>query len=77
MNQRLYRPPLTTAEAAARIGWTPKTLANKRASGDPDQPAFYRAGRNVRYREEEVERYISSRTVTPGADPSSDRLQTF
>lgn len=53
---------LDDIEAAARLTNAPGTLRNWRSSR-LDGPAFIKIGRLVRYREEDIERYIESRRV--------------
>jgi predicted DNA-binding transcriptional regulator AlpA len=54
---------LTTAEAAARIGRTPKTLRNWRAKRAHLPYVTSSAGRFAGYRESDVREYIAALTV--------------
>lgn len=67
MNEQA-KPMLNDVEAAALLGVAPATLNRWRA--ERIGPAFVRlSGRCVRYRREDVERYIESRRiVTPEAE---------
>lgn len=56
---------LTQAELAARLGVPEDTV--KRWRRTRTGPPFFRAGRHVRYRETEVEKWEQSRLVTPRA----------
>lgn len=58
---------LTTEEAAKRIGWVPNTLEKKRITGDG--PKFLKLGRSVRYREEDLEEWLSARVVSSTSEP--------
>lgn len=54
------QPLMTTAEAAARLSVSPKTLAYWRKTGDG--PQFTRLGvRSIRYRREDLFTYIQER----------------
>lgn len=54
---------LSSREAAERLGLTPKTLLNWRASQRPDQPPFYKqagpSGR-VRYKLHEIDQWLEA-----------------
>lgn len=64
-------PPLLTTEEAARVlNLRPNTLAVWRCTGHHDLP-FVRVGRRVRYRLEDLVRYIDSRSV--GGDDAASR----
>jgi hypothetical protein len=57
---------LDTAEAARFLGVSPGTLRLWRYLDRPDQPAFVRVGRLVKYQPSELERFAASRTHQPG-----------
>lgn len=52
----------TTKEAASCLGISEKTLANWRVSGIG--PKYLKVGRLVRYREEDIQSWLSARTFT-------------
>jgi predicted DNA-binding transcriptional regulator AlpA len=52
---------LTTEEAAERIGWVPNTLEKKRVTGAG--PKYLKLGRSVRYRESDLENWLSARLI--------------
>jgi hypothetical protein len=58
-------PLSDTARVAAHIGMAPITLRKWRLNGIG--PAWIRCGRAVRYRREDVERWLAARTVTSTA----------
>ncbi len=61
---------LTTEEAAKRLGIRPNTLAHWRLNGKG--PRFLKVGRmHVRYRPEDIERWIEAHMVTPGREAAS------
>lgn len=60
---------LDTNGAAARIGWSPKTLMNKRVDGDG--PPFVKQGRSVRYRVSDLDAWQEARVRTS----TSERVQ--
>ena len=60
---------LSTAEAAKRLGVTPRTLYRFIDSGD--LPA-YRLGRVIRLQEQDVDAYIASCRIRPGTFPARD-----
>lgn len=54
---------LTTQQAAERLGLRPQTLANWRSSGEgPGLPWVEIGPRCIRYKPEDLERFISKRT---------------
>lgn len=54
---------LTTAQAAALIGYTPRMLEVRRARGE--SPRYVRfSKRAIRYRREDLESWIAERMVT-------------
>ena len=53
--------PLDKNAAAKEVGCAPRTLDNWRSQGRG--PRFIRVGRLVRYRLEDLEAYLESRTV--------------
>jgi hypothetical protein len=58
---------LDTAAAAKVLGISPGTLRLWRYLDRPDQPAFVRVGRLVKYQPSELERFAASRTHQPGS----------
>jgi predicted DNA-binding transcriptional regulator AlpA len=62
---------LDTAEAAQFLGLSPGTLRLWRYLDRPDQPAFVRVGRLVKYQRHELERFAASRTHQPGNQTST------
>ena len=58
--ERVY---ISTADAAARLGLSPRTLDRYRATGGG--PAFHRFGRRVRYSGADLEAWAASRQRTP------------
>ncbi|MCL6424352.1 helix-turn-helix domain-containing protein [Brachybacterium sp. JHP9] len=65
--------PLTidTETAAELIGVAPKTLRSWRSAARG--PRFIREGRIVRYREQDIERWLESRVVGTLEDPVKRR----
>lgn len=61
------RPLIDEDETARRLGLSAQTLCNWRCKGRTDLP-FVRVGRAVRYRPEDVERFISENTVGANED---------
>lgn len=62
---------LTEAEAAERLGFTPRFLQNRRYRGDG--PAFVRvSARAVRYRPEDLEEWAEDRLRTSTSDAGPD-----
>ncbi len=53
---------LTTPEAASILDISPRTLEKSRSHGDG--PPFYKIGRSVKYRKDEVEAWLASRKQT-------------
>jgi excisionase family DNA binding protein len=53
---------LTDVEAAERLGTSPNTLANWRATRRVQVP-FVKIGRNVRYRAADIEAFIAAHLV--------------
>lgn len=53
---------LTDDEAAKRLGTSPNTLANWRATGRVTVP-YIKIGRNVRYRAADLEAFIAAHAV--------------
>lgn len=60
---------LTTAQLAELLGVTPQTVRAWRAEGE-GPPYFYLTSRTIRYRREEVDRWLSTRHNKP-TGPSS------
>ena len=60
---------ITTADAAARIGLAEITLRLWRWRDNPAQPPYVKCGRRVRYRAADLDKWITSRTYTPGSKP--------
>ena len=58
--ERVY---VSTVDAAARLGLSPRTLDRYRATGRG--PAFHRFGGRVRYSGEDLEAWVASRQRTP------------
>jgi len=59
---------LTTEQAAARMGYAPKTLAEWRQTGEG--PVFVRvSARSVRYRIEDLDRWAEERLRSSTSDP--------
>jgi predicted DNA-binding transcriptional regulator AlpA len=58
---------LDTAAAAKVLGISPGTLRLWRYLDRPDQPAFVRVGRLVKYQPSELARWATSRTEQPGS----------
>jgi excisionase family DNA binding protein len=61
---------LTQREAAAQLRLSQRTLERFRVSGGG--PTYVKAGRLVRYREQDLEKWITSRVV--GSTSEGDRL---
>jgi excisionase family DNA binding protein len=61
---------LTQREAAAQLRLSQRTLERYRLSGSG--PTYVKAGRLVRYREQDLEKWIASRVV--GSTSEGDRL---
>ena len=60
----MYDPLIDTPSAAAWFGWDPRTLEARRSRGDG--PPFVRLSRrSVRYRQSDLERWVTERTVRP------------
>ena len=57
---------LTSAEAAAYIGVTPKTLEVWRCNRVRHQPPYYKIGRKVWYSKLVLDEYLAKRINTPG-----------
>ena len=64
-------PLMTTTEAAKFLDIAPGTLRVWRHQGRPDQPAYVKVGRAVKYEPRELARYVSSHTASPGIDAGS------
>ena len=58
---------LTQREAAAQLRLSQRTLERFRVSGDG--PTYVKAGRLVRYREQDLEKWIASRIVGSTSEP--------
>ena len=56
---------LPADEAAAILGVAEQTLRGWRFEGRPDQPAYVRVGRLVRYRPSVLQEWIASRECKP------------
>lgn len=63
MNESTMLHTITEKEAAAFLGWSTKTLQNRRWKGLP--PQFLRLGRSIRYRVVDLQSYLDSCTVEP------------
>ncbi len=61
---------LTTREAAEYLHLREQTLHLWRCVGRYDLP-FVRIGRTVRYRREDLERFVSSKRETPNTEPAA------
>lgn len=61
--------PLTTDQAAARVGLARSTLEKLRLTGDG--PKFLKLGRSVRYRASELDAWLETRLVSS----TSERAQ--
>lgn len=73
---------ISTADAAARIGLAEITLRLWRWRDNPKQPPYVRCGTRVKYRPGDLDKWIKSRTHTPGTkhqrkdrDPGRRRSQ--
>jgi hypothetical protein len=62
LSNELEIPMLSTAEAAARVGCAPVTLARYRIAGDG--PIFVKIGRLVKYRDDDLENWIVGKRRT-------------
>lgn len=52
---------LTTAQVAAQVGFTTKTVANWRTLTPPRGPSYFRvAGGRIRYRQSDVDDFLAS-----------------
>ena len=60
---------LTTAEAAARVGLSPRTLERLRVTGGG--PKYRKIGRWVRYTEQDLDEWLESCTRTSTSDDGS------
>ncbi|MEJ0068333.1 MAG: helix-turn-helix domain-containing protein [Pseudomonadota bacterium] len=60
---------LSEREAAAMLGWSPKTLQRRRWQGEP--PPFVKIGRTVRYRRRTLEGFIAAGERTSTADQAA------
>ncbi len=60
MNDTTPRPLLDEKQAAHFLGWTPRTMQQRRFHGDG--PQFVRvAARTIRYRVEDLEAFVEAR----------------
>ncbi len=59
---------LTEAEAAERLGFTPRFLQNRRARGDGPRYVAVSA-RAIRYRPQDLEEWAAERLRTSTSDP--------
>ena len=57
---------MTNREAARFLGFAPATLKKRRMQGDP--PSYFKIGKAVRYRRDDLERYLNECRVTAGDD---------
>ena len=57
---------LDEKEAGSRLGWSQSALRFNRRLGLG--PAYYRVGRRVLYREEDIECFLASKRVEAGGD---------
>lgn len=75
MKADAINPLVTTEEAAAMLGLQPGTLRVWRSKQPrPDQPAYVKVGKSVRYSPGELARWAASRTHDPaGAAGIKDR----
>lgn len=60
---------LTTAKAARALGLAPGTLAKLRLSGNG--PSYYKLGRRVLYRREDLEIWLESRLARGTSDANA------
>jgi excisionase family DNA binding protein len=60
---------LTPEQAAEMLGWSDRTLQNRRWRGEP--PAYVRIGRNIRYDQTELEKFIEAGRVDPDAEQAA------
>ena len=58
---------LTTAEAAAYLGFKPQTLINDRCNATLGVPYLRLSARKVLYRQSDLDAWIEDRVVRPGA----------
>lgn len=61
---------ISTAAAAARLGLAEITLRLWRWRDNPHQPPYVRCGSRVKYRPDDLDRWIASRTHKPGTKPA-------
>lgn len=66
MSSRTVELPelMTSAQAAAYLLTTPRTLAQDRYEGHG--PRYIKDGKRIRYRAEDVRAYLEAHSVTPG-----------
>jgi hypothetical protein len=65
-------PLLTTVQAAAFLNISAGTLRTWRHQGRPDQPAYVKCGRAVKYAPGELARFVAARTTQPGSEARKD-----
>lgn len=63
MNENKTSNGVSEKEAALVLGWSVKTLQNRRWRGLP--PRFMRLGRSIRYRLSDLQDYMDACTVEP------------
>jgi predicted DNA-binding transcriptional regulator AlpA len=56
---------MTAREAARFLGFAPETLKKRRLRGEP--PSYFKLGKAVRYRREDLEQFLSDCRVNIGA----------
>ena len=66
MTVTVNTPLLTRDEVEVRFGVSKRFLELAPARGEG--PSFVRIGRSVRYRTEDVERWIAAQTINPAED---------
>jgi hypothetical protein len=65
MDQKLESKAVVNEhDAAAYVGLAVQSLRNRRFRGE--QPPFFKIGRSVRYRIEDLEEFLMSHRVDPG-----------
>jgi excisionase family DNA binding protein len=62
-NMTLPSPPFTPKQAAQILGVQVQTLALWRSTGRYPELRYYRVGRSIRYRADDVESWLASRAV--------------
>ena len=57
---------MTVREAARFLGFSPATLKKRRLRGEP--PSYFKLGKAVRYRRDDLEQFLSDCRVQIGGD---------